>query len=187
MVRRNENARFMPGAWVFPGGAVDPGDGDPSAGTAAYRDCARRELAEEAGVVLPSDTELVLFARWITPEVMPIRFDAWFFLALSPPDAKPAPDGSETTDVRWVSPSAALEATRRQEMEIFFPTVRKLEQLERFDSVEAVLAAHRDRAAEAVLPVVVASDDGVQIRVPGDADYPLTGNDANPACHGPAS
>ena len=30
--QRNPEARFMPGVWVFPGGAVDPEDGEGEAG-----------------------------------------------------------------------------------------------------------------------------------------------------------
>ena len=81
LLKRAEEAKFMPGVWVFPGGAVDPEDG---AGEAGHRACAVRELEEEAGIALPEDEELVLFSRWITPEVVSRRFDAWFFLALAP-------------------------------------------------------------------------------------------------------
>src|SRR5215204_2141288 len=75
LLRRAEEARFMPGVWVFPGGGVDPDDGE---GEGGYRACAVRELAEEAGIELPDGEELVLFSRWITPEVISTRFDAWF-------------------------------------------------------------------------------------------------------------
>ena len=49
LLKRTEKAKFMPGVWVFPGGAVDAGDGD---GEAGYRACAVRELAEEASIEL---------------------------------------------------------------------------------------------------------------------------------------
>ena len=50
LLKRSEKAKFMPGVWVFPGGAVDPADGEDEAG---YRACAVRELAEEAAIELP--------------------------------------------------------------------------------------------------------------------------------------
>src|SRR5215211_4444505 len=64
LLRRTEEARFMPGVWVFPGGGVDVCDGDGEGegeGEVAYRACAVRELAEEAGIELPAEEELVLF------------------------------------------------------------------------------------------------------------------------------
>ena len=56
LLKRTEQARFMPGVWVFPGGALDTGDGEGEAGLV---NCARRELAEEAGVELHPEAELV--------------------------------------------------------------------------------------------------------------------------------
>jgi len=47
LVRRNPESRFMGGAWVFPGGAVDRSEGE---GQDALRAAALRELQEEAGV-----------------------------------------------------------------------------------------------------------------------------------------
>src|SRR5437763_10610406 len=64
LVQRNPESRFMGGAWVFPGGAVDRGEGD---GEPALRAAAVRELAEEAGIRLGDPAELVPFSRWITP------------------------------------------------------------------------------------------------------------------------
>src|SRR5882672_11913276 len=55
LLKRTEQARFMPGVWVFPGGGVDPEDGR---GEAGYRACAIRELEEEAGIALSTEEEL---------------------------------------------------------------------------------------------------------------------------------
>jgi 8-oxo-dGTP pyrophosphatase MutT (NUDIX family) len=107
LLKRAETAKFMPGVWVFPGGAVDPEDGASDAG---YRACAVRELEEEAGIVLTAEEELVLFSRWITPEVVSRRFDAWFFLALAPAHTPPKPDGVETVEAGWFEPAKALAA-----------------------------------------------------------------------------
>src|ERR1700749_2265603 len=119
LLKRSEEAAFMPGVWVFAGGSVDPADGE---GPDSYRACARRELREEAGIELPSAEELVPFTRWITPEVVSRRFDAWFFLALAPAHTPPKVDGSEITEARWFEPAAALAAEQAGEMGLAFPT-----------------------------------------------------------------
>ena len=72
--QRDLVARFMPGVWVFPGGAVDPEDGE---GEAGFRVAASRELEEEVGITVPAD-EMVPYSRWITPRVVAIRFDTRF-------------------------------------------------------------------------------------------------------------
>src|ERR1700750_2435807 len=64
MLRRSEEAKFMPGVWVFPGGSLDEADGTEEAG---LRTCAVRELSEEAGIELPAEGGLLLFTPWSTP------------------------------------------------------------------------------------------------------------------------
>src|SRR3954453_22682244 len=77
MVERNPRQRFMGGAWVFPGGAVDADEGS---GDAAHRLAGVREVQEEAGLRLPDPDALVKLLRWITPPEVKIRFDTHFFL-----------------------------------------------------------------------------------------------------------
>lgn len=169
MLRRSEEARFMPGVWVFPGGSLDECDGGEEAG---LRACAVRELAEEAGIELPAEEELVPFTRWITPELVATRFDAWFFLALAPAHTPPRPDGVETTEARWFEPAAALDAHAAGEIVLSFPTQRQLSWLAEFPTSDEALAAYRERSVEPILPKVV--EDGAEPRVvlPGEPGYP---------------
>jgi 8-oxo-dGTP pyrophosphatase MutT (NUDIX family) len=170
MLKRSEEARFMPGVWVFPGGSLDKADGADEAG---LRTCAVRELAEEAGIELPAEEELVPFTRWITPELIATRFDAWFFLALAPAHTPPKPDGVETTEARWFEPAAALAAQDAGELVLSFPTRTQLQWLAEFRSSDEAIAAYRERPLEPILPKVIA-DEGPEPRVvlPGDPDYP---------------
>jgi 8-oxo-dGTP pyrophosphatase MutT (NUDIX family) len=169
LLRRSEEAAFMPGVWVFPGGAVDPADGD---GEQGYRACALRELAEEAGIELRGPEELVLFARWITPEVVATRFDAWFFLALAPAHSPPRPDGVETTDAAWFAPREALDSHAAGELPLVFPTIKQLESLLPFSSSEAAIEASRGREVKPILPKVIGREDERRVVLPGDPDYP---------------
>jgi recombination protein RecT len=170
MLKRSEEARFMPGVWVFPGGSLDEADGAEEAG---LRACAVRELAEEAGIELAPDEELVPFTRWITPELIATRFDAWFFLALAPAHTPPKPDGVETTEARWFEPAAALAAQDAGELVLSFPTRTQLAWLAEFRTSDEALAAYRERPLEPILPKVIA-DDAPEPRIvlPEDPDYP---------------
>lgn len=169
LLKRSEQAKFMPGVWVFPGGAVDPVDGAEEAG---YRACAVRELTEEAGIELAAEEELVLFSRWITPEVISTRFDAWFFLALAPAHTPPRPDGVETTEAAWFRPDAALEAQAEGEIALAFPTISQIRSLLPYRTSEEALAAHRDRPVEPILPKVIGTKEDHRVVLPGDPDYP---------------
>ena len=169
LLKRTERAKFMPGVWVFPGGAVDPEDGAEEAG---FRACAVRELEEEAGIALAAAEELVLFSRWITPEVVSRRFDAWFFLALAPAHTPPKPDGVETTHAGWFEPRAALDAQAEGELTLAFPTIRQLESLLPFASADEALATHRNRPIEPILPKVIGTPAEHRVVLPGDPDYP---------------
>ena len=168
LVRRNPESRFMGGAWVFPGGAVDAHEGE---GDAALRAAAVRELEEEAGVSVPGPEALVPFSRWITPAEVKIRFDTWFFLAALPEGAEPKVDGSEIVDSRWYAPAAALEAGERGEIPLVFPTIKHLEQLSAFASADELLALARGRDVLPVQPKVVLLGEIARVVLPGEPGY----------------
>jgi len=169
LLKRSAEARFMPNVWVFPGGSIDAADGD---GEAGCRACAVRELAEEAGIELPPEEELVLFSRWITPEIVATRFDARFYLALAPAHTPPKADGVETVDARWFEPQVALEAADRGEIVLAFPTITQLGLLAEHPTSDAALAAYRGATVEPILPKVVGSREEARVLLPDDPDYP---------------
>ena len=164
LVQRNPRQRFMGGAWVFPGGAVHAEDADHAA-------AAVRELREEAGVELGEDAHVVPWSRWITPEEVKVRFDTWFFVSEAPPGARATPDGGECVDARWLRPAAALEAHRRDELMLVFPTIKHLEALARMSSVADALERARTREVVPVQPRVVMRDGSAQVLLPGEPGY----------------
>jgi 8-oxo-dGTP pyrophosphatase MutT (NUDIX family) len=168
LVQRNPAQRFMGGAWVFPGGAVDAGEGD---GDGAHRLAAVREVEEEAGVQLPDPAALVKFSRWITPAMVKIRFDTHFFLAEMPAGQEVAIDGAECVDFRWTTPRDALEAHRHGELLLVFPTIKHLEQLEAFSSADALLDHTRGREVRPVEPKVVGAGEEARVVLPGEPGY----------------
>jgi 8-oxo-dGTP pyrophosphatase MutT (NUDIX family) len=164
LVQRNPEARFMPGVWVFPGGAVDTADGE---GEGAHRAAAVRELAEEAGIEVPAD-ELVAYSRWITPKVAPIRFDTRFYVALAPAHSPPRPDGSETVDAGWFGPQDALEMHQAGELPLVFPTIKHLESLVGFANAAEALEAARSRVVTPVEPRVEGEGEERRIVLPDE-------------------
>jgi 8-oxo-dGTP pyrophosphatase MutT (NUDIX family) len=164
LVQRNPEARFMPGVWVFPGGSVDPSDGE---GEAAHRAAAVRELTEEADIELDAE-ELVAYSRWITPKVVPIRFDTRFYLALAPAHSPPKADGAETVDAGWFEPQAALESHRAGELPLVFPTIKHLESLIGYANAAEALDAARRREVKPVEPEVVGEGEDRRIVLPDE-------------------
>lgn len=163
-MERNPEQRFMGGAWVFPGGATHDED-------ATELDTAVRELREEAGIALPEDADPVRFSRWITPAEVELRFDTHFFVVRAPREAVPAVDGGECVDACWIRPGDALEAGRRGELKLVFPTMKHLEELAAFASVEEVLAAARARRVMPVQPRLLVQGGVAQVLMPGEPGY----------------
>jgi len=168
LVKRNPEQRFMGGAWVFPGGAVDAHEG---AGDEAHRAAALRELAEEATVTLADPAALVKFSRWITPAEVKIRFDTHFFLAELPTGAVARADGRECVDAGWFTPEAGLEAHRRGEILLVFPQIKHLEQLAPFTSADALIEHARGRDVVPVVPRIVLEGEIARVLLPGEPGY----------------
>jgi 8-oxo-dGTP pyrophosphatase MutT (NUDIX family) len=168
LVQRNPEARFMGGAWVFPGGAVDAAEG---VGEDAHRAAAVRELEEEAAIEGVDPSSLVRFSRWITPAQVKVRFDTHFFLVPAPEGCEPRVDGAECVDLAWLTPQAALGGHRDGRLLLVFPTIRHLEQLSAFPSADAVLEHARGREVLPVEPRVVLGGEHARIVLPGEPGY----------------
>jgi 8-oxo-dGTP pyrophosphatase MutT (NUDIX family) len=168
LVKRNPASKFMGGAWVFPGGAVDRNDGE---GQPALRAAALRELGEEAGIHQNDPETLIPFSRWITPAAVRTRFDTWFYLTPLPDGATPEIDGSEIVDARWYGPRQALEAAGRGELLLVFPTIKHLEQISPFESAQALMEYAQGREVLPVQPRVVMQGETARILLPGEPGY----------------
>ena len=161
-----------PGAWVFPGGKVEPGDveaGEPGSRESALR-AAVRETQEEAGLAL-DHSRLVAISRWITPEISPQRFDTWFFVGAVDTSHEVVVCGSEMVAHRWMAPEVALLAQRSAEIQLAPPT---------FVTVQWLAAHARAADARAALgrepiltfrPRIHRSAAGTCMLYPGDAGY----------------
>jgi 8-oxo-dGTP pyrophosphatase MutT (NUDIX family) len=128
-----------------------------------------RVLADH-GMLLALDL-LVPYARWITPEGMPKRFDTWFFLAAAPPEQAGAHDGKESTDSIWVSPREALAGGESGRFKLPFPTTRNLIRLGKQPGVKAALEDSRGKPIVTVMPIMTKLNGGRQLRIPIEAGY----------------
>jgi len=247
-----ERARSMTfgGVFAFPGGRVDPVDGDievPWVGQAlagvmsalepdgalarALVHAAVRETFEECGVLLATQAtaaqtgpagprpvsvdptgpgwaadrqamerrELTLagllarhgltlradllapWARWITPEIEPRRYDTRFFMAALPPGQTPGELSGEADRMLWIRPADALERHAARDLRMLPPTAWILSDLLGFTSVADVLAAAPSRAITSVMPKIVIFDDAVHFLLPHDPEYADAGPPVDPA------
>jgi 8-oxo-dGTP pyrophosphatase MutT (NUDIX family) len=223
----------MAGNYVFPGGMLDPDDGDldywrlhtdidmaavdqalggelPVAEALAYGITAIRETFEEAGVLLiqqdphqVNDLEgicemrltqdlsegwlkrevqkygwvlkvsaLKHWAHWITPALMPRRYDTRFFVAALPRGQVCRPDEREMTHGIWVNPLQALKANQTGAIPLSPPTLVTLHQLLAFEHLDAVLHAAEERTwGLALEPRLLPTEEGPVIVEPWDPQY----------------
>jgi 8-oxo-dGTP pyrophosphatase MutT (NUDIX family) len=175
LVRRNAQLAFHGGAWVFPGGRIDPADypaGESDTLRAAYH-AACREAWEEAGLRI-APASLVAFARWVTPEGLPKRFDAWFFAARAGADVVRV-DGSEIHEHQWMRPQDALQAHRTGTLDLPPPTWVTLQQLGGYPTVAEALAAVAQGPIEVFVPRICMVADGACSLYSGDVAYDDSG------------
>ncbi len=172
LLRRNAKTAFHGGAWVFPGGHIDPEDHNtdaPDDMLAAARQAAVRETQEEAGLSL-SKADLLYFSHWTTPLVRPKRFSTWFFVAQAGRDAVQV-DGVEINAHAWMRPHEALAARQAGELELPPPTFVSLTKLSAFGTVEDALAYVRGREPDIFFPKLEKVENGYCSIYHGDAGY----------------
>jgi 8-oxo-dGTP pyrophosphatase MutT (NUDIX family) len=130
------------------------------------------EVLGRRGLILRTDL-LIPWARWITPEVSPRRFDTWFFAAALPPGqtATAAPEGfgdhadpGESESGTWLRPAAALEAARGGRITLLPPTAVTLGELARHPGLAAILG--RRQVITPRLPKVVVEDGRMRLHLP---------------------
>lgn len=109
-------------------------------------------------------------AQFITPLGPPRRFDARFFVARMPEGQEATHDDGEVVDTQWVRAADALERFERGEFRMISPTVRMLNSLKDFDSVEQVMGVAAQRREYLTIRI---RDHETEYRavVPGDVGY----------------
>ncbi|QEC50714.1 NUDIX domain-containing protein [Baekduia soli] len=181
LLRRNARLAFHGGAWVFPGGRVDPGDDHGDGEQPAARRAAAREAREEAGVDVDPGT-LHPLSHWTTPEGRPRRFSTWFFVGAAGDEAVSV-DGGEIDDHAWHTPDAALAEQAADRIELPPPTFVTLTTLRGHRRIDDVLADVQGREPPVFEPRIVAVPGGECALYPGDAGWATTDPDVPGSRH----
>lgn len=192
LVRRTSKLAFYGGAWVFPGGRVDPEDAsregirDDDAALyteAAARHAAVREAREEARVELRPEA-LIPLSHWTTPPGRPRRFATWFFVAHVPTESVEV-DAGEIEQHHWFKASEALSARDAGQIELPPPTFVTLDWATDFGCVGDALNAARKGVSSmlAYAPRIVPQTDGAISLYEGDAGYTKRDPDAKGTRH----
>jgi 8-oxo-dGTP pyrophosphatase MutT (NUDIX family) len=151
---------------------------------AALAFAALRELYEEAGVFLACDArgnavaaagasradflgslehndlfadarQLTLFSQWLTPPQFPKRYNTHFFLARAPDGTAAVADAHETHDGIWIAPDDALARNAAGDLHLVYPTIKHLERLASFETLDDLVAFARTKKILALSPDTV--------------------------------
>lgn len=147
VLERGADSRFLPGYVAFPGGAIEPSDGERALAwfgseDEIHRAAAVRELVEEVGIAItaagaehvehddltkvtvrpPQPDALPEVCHWVAPDQVPVRFDARYFAVGLPYGIEPTADGGETADAWWITPRALMQGWEGGERKLYWPT-----------------------------------------------------------------
>jgi 8-oxo-dGTP pyrophosphatase MutT (NUDIX family) len=114
------------------------------------------------------------FARWITPESEPVRFDTSFYVACAPQGQQASHDEHESASSAWLSPYEALESADAGSIRLAPPTARTLEAVRDAASTADALALAASRPPPVVLPLLRTSGDETVVLYPGDPEHPVS-------------
>jgi 8-oxo-dGTP pyrophosphatase MutT (NUDIX family) len=143
------------------------------------------EMAQKEKLLLALD-QLHYYAHWITPEARSERFDTRFFLAHYPLGQEASHDQKETTAGVWITPQKALKKNLKGEAILSPPTLKTLEDLSRFKSIDDVFDSLRRQEVQPILPILTKISDNPLIIFPWDPEYDLfqKGEIPSPVNHG---
>ncbi|MGW1226136.1 NUDIX hydrolase [Streptomyces sp. NPDC002530] len=125
-------------------------DWEADRGALVARELSFAEFLERRGLVLRSDL-LGAWARWITPEFEPRRYDTWFFVAALPSGQRTRNASTEADRTVWIAPGEAADGYDRGELLMMPPTVATLRALRPYASAARALEAAREQDLTPVL------------------------------------
>jgi 8-oxo-dGTP pyrophosphatase MutT (NUDIX family) len=131
------------------------------------------DIIESGNLTLAGD-QLVHFSHWITPPMMPKRFDTHFYLARVPAGQVAHHDGEENVGSVWITPRQAIMDASNLTRTIIFPTLSNLVRLARHGSVEEAFEAARNARVTPITPWTEQRDDGRYVCIPKNLGFDLS-------------
>jgi 8-oxo-dGTP pyrophosphatase MutT (NUDIX family) len=128
------------------------------------------EIASSGDLTLACD-DLVHYSHWITPPMMPKRFDTHFYLARVPSGQIADHDGHENVDSVWIRPKQVVQDAENKTRTVIFPTLSNVVRLAQYNSVAAAFAGAQQRAVEPIMPWSEKRADGRYVCIPKDIGY----------------
>ena len=128
------------------------------------------DICKREGLTLATD-RMLYYSHWVTPLSQPRRFDTRFFVCPAPENQEPIIDNHEVVSQCWINPSEAIRRQREEGFRIFFPTIKNLEPLCQYSSVEELLAGVAAiKEFPRILPMRPNPDAEIPL-IPGDEGY----------------
>jgi 8-oxo-dGTP pyrophosphatase MutT (NUDIX family) len=128
------------------------------------------DFIDRRGLVLRSDL-LGAWARWITPEFEPRRYDTWFFVAALPEGQRARNVSTEAESTVWISPADATDGYDKGELLMMPPTVATLRTLQAFRTSAEALAAAAGQDMTPVLAKARLENGEVVLSWPGHEEF----------------
>jgi 8-oxo-dGTP pyrophosphatase MutT (NUDIX family) len=126
------------------------------------------EIARQEELILMPEL-LVPYSHWITPEIAPKRFSTRFFLAELPQGHSATTDRDELTSSLWVTPHDALQMHTAGKITLMPPTLKTIEEMANFISLDELFVAARYRSIYPIMPQPM--KDG--LKLPHDPEYSI--------------
>ncbi|MFF3402129.1 NUDIX hydrolase [Streptomyces sp. NPDC002659] len=123
------------------------------------RELSFADFLDRRGLVLRSDL-LGAWARWITPEFEPRRYDTWFFVAALPEGQRTRNASTEADRAVWIRPAEGAAGYDKGDLLMMPPTIATLRALEPYRAAADALAAAGEQDLTPVLAQARLDDEG---------------------------